>query len=145
MTDLATIKTAERTFEILHPGSGDKLGVRCTIVHVDDERLMKVKRHITDRRLYLEARGKQFKSEEIEENKQNLLFAATTDWEWYNPTGAEGDKEFDANAMPSFNGEIPDFTRKNFNNVITALPWFGDQINAEVGETKAFFDNSKPN
>lgn len=148
MTDIATIKTTDRTIEILHPATGEKLGIRCTIVSVDDERLTKVKRDITNRRLYLEQRGKTFKAEEIEENKSNLLFAATTDWQWYAQDAVLDDNGkviTEARDKPTFNGEAPDFNRKNFNAVIASLPWFGDQINEAVGETKAFFDNSKPN
>lgn len=146
MADLANIQTNDRTIEILHPGNGERIGVRVTVMHIDDERLAKIKRGITDRRLYLEARGKVFKAEEIEENKNNLLFGAMTGWEWYNPTGKEGDEGFDASAAPSFDGDNnPDFNRKNVNAVLTKLPWFSDQVNEAVGDTKAFFSPSKPN
>jgi hypothetical protein len=145
MTDLATIKTTDRTIEMIHPASGERVGVRVNIVSIDDERLMKVKREITDRRLYLEARGKSFKSEDIEQNKNNILFAAMTGWEWYNPTGKEDDEGFDPDAQAVFNGTIPDFTKRNVVDVFKVIPWFSDQINEGIGETKSFFDNSKPN
>lgn len=146
MTDLATIVTADRAIEILHPGTGDRLGVRVNIVHIDDDRLAKQKRVITDRRLYLEARGKTFKAEEIEENKNILLFTAMTGWTWYNPTGKPGDKGYDENATPSFDGaEQPEFDRQTVFAVLKKLPWFSDQVNEAVGETKAFFSHSKAN
>jgi hypothetical protein len=146
MTDLATIVTASRTIEILHPGTGDRLGVRVNVVHIDDERLAKEKRRITDRRLYLEARGKTFKAEEIEENKNILLFSAMTGWEWYNPTGEPGAEGYDESAMPTFDGsEQPEFNRKTVFAVLEKLPWFSDQVNEAVGETKAFFSHSKQN
>lgn len=146
MAELSTIAPTERKIEILHPGTGERLGVRVGVMHIDDERLTKMKRKITDRRLYLEARGKTFKAEEIEENKNELLFAAMTGWDWYNPTGAEGDDGFDADAAPEFEGERdPDFNRKTVNAVLTKLPWFSDQVNEAIGDTKAFFTTSKLN
>lgn len=135
MADLSEIKTSDRTIEILHPATGEKLGVQVTLVSIDDDRLQKLKRQITDRRLHLEARGKTFKAEEIEENKNNLLFTATTGWTW----GKDADGE-----QQTFHGEVPEHNRKNFTAVVTELPWFGDQINEAVGDTKAFFSNSKP-
>lgn len=146
MVDLATIQTNDRTIEITNPGTGERIGVRVGVMHIDDERLAKIKRNITDRRLYLEARGKTFKAEEIEENKNNLLFGAMTGWEWYNPTGKPGDDGYDAEAAPSFDGsDDPEFNRKTVNAVLNKLTWFSDQVNEAIGDTKAFFSPSKPN
>lgn len=146
MADLASIQTNDRTIEITHPGSGERIGVRVSLMHIDDERLAKIKRNITDRRLYLEARGKTFKAEEIEENKNNLLFGAMTGWEWYNPTGKPDDEGYDAEAAPSFEGDDqPEFNRKTVTAVLTKLVWFSDQVNEAVGDTKAFFNPSKRN
>jgi hypothetical protein len=135
--DLATLKPTTRTIEIKHPVTGHPLGVRVTVVSMDDDRLTKIKREIMDRRLYLEQRGKTFKAEDVEANTHRLLFTATLGWEWYNPTNSEDD-----DGMPTFNGEVPEFNERNFKAVIKTLPWFRDQINEELGETKAFFDNS---
>jgi len=140
--DLSQIKTGDRTIEILHPATGEKLGVRVNLVSIDDERLTKAKRVITDRRLYLEARGKVFKAEEIEENKINLLFAAMTGWEWYAQQATDDTPAIDA---PTFHGEIPEFNRRNVNAVLYELAWFNDQVNEAIGETKAFFEPSKQN
>ena len=145
MVDLSKIKASERTVEILHPGTGEKLGVRVPLVSIDDDRMKAVKRSITDRRLHLEQRGKHFKAEEIEENRNNLLFKAMTGWEWYNPTGNEGDEGYDADAMPDFGGEVPEFNRRNVVAVFEAMSWFRDQLDEAIGDEKAFFDNSKPN
>ena len=146
MAELTTIQTDDRTIEITHPGTGERIGIRVGVMHIDDERMAKIKRMITDRRLYLEARGKTFKAEEIDENKNNILFNSMTFWEWYNPTGDEGDEGYDADAMPSFEGEQhPEFTRKTVSAVLKKLSWFSDQVNESVGDTKAFFGNSNPN
>lgn len=145
MSDLTQIVPTDRSIEILHPATGETLGVRVGLVSIDDDRLTKVKRAITDRRIHLDARGKSFKAEEIEDNRNQILFTAMTGWDWYNPTGKEGDKDYDADAMPDFNGDVPDFNRKNVMDVFAKLPWFADQINEAIGDTRAFFSNSKRN
>lgn len=142
--DLSGLKPARRTIEIKHPGEGTNLGVRVHIKSIDDPCHQELKRAITDRSLYLQQRGKTFKAEEIEENMRKLLFNTVDGWEWYNPTGEEGDPGYDPERMPSFEGEVPVCNQRNFNRVMIALPWFQDQINEEASERKAFFDRSSP-
>lgn len=141
--DLSTLKPTTRTIEIKHPATGHNLGIRVTICSMDDERLTKIKREITDRRLQLEQKGKSFKAEEVEANAHKLMFTAALGWEWYNPTGNEGDEGYDPDATPHVGGETLDFNQKNFLRMVREYPWFKDQINEELGETKAFFDGSK--
>lgn len=145
MVDIASLKPKERTIEIKYPGTDDRFGLRVHLMHVDDERMTKLKRGITDRRLYLEARGKTFKAQEIEENRHNILFGAMTGWEWYNPTGKEGDEGFDPEMQPEFEGSTnPEFNRKTVIALMNEVSWFPDQVNEALGETKDFFDHSKP-
>lgn len=140
MADIAEIKTGSRSIEIVHPKTGANIGLRVSLVSIDDPRLTKLKRSIADRRLHLEARGKPFKAEEIEENQKNIMFAAIDDWEWYNPTGKTGDDGYDADAMPDYKGEQPEFNRKNYNEITTEITWIRDQMSEAIGETRAFFD-----
>lgn len=145
MVDIANIKPTDRTVDIVDPGTGLPLGIRVRVVSIDDDRLKRLKRQITDESLRLQSKGKSYKSEELERNSDILLFTASLGWEWFNPTGNEGDDGYDAEAAPSFEGEVPEFTQKNFLAVVRALPWFADQLRNEIDETKAFFGNSKPN
>lgn len=140
--DIANIKPIERTVEISNPGTGAPLGIRVRVMSIEDERLKKLKRNITDERFKLDSKGKSLKTEDVERNANMLLFTASLGWDWYNPTGKEGDDGYDADAMPSFKGEAPDFTQRNFMDVVQALPWFGDQLREEIDETKSFFVNS---
>lgn len=124
--DLSELVPGERMIEIKHPKTGEDIGVRVGLVSYDDERMKKVKRHIRDRKLHLEARGKTFKAEEIDTNRITLLFNAMTGWEWY------GEKT-------NFRGTKPDFNLKSVTEVFTLLEWFMDQIDEAVGDEKAFF------
>lgn len=141
--DLSTIKPETQTVEIKHPGTGMPLGVRVSMMSMQDERLQRFRRKLRDDAIRLEKRGKKMSAEQEEENGRDLAFTACTGWEWYNPTGEEGDEGFDEDAMPSFNGGVPDFNKKNFNEVTTTLPWFLNQLGELFEDDERFFNNSK--
>lgn len=123
--DLSTLKPVERTIEILNPVNGQEIGVRISLVSINDERLKKVKRRIQDEKLRLEARGKNFKSEDIEENRNVLIFNAITGWDWSGDT--------------NFHGEKPVFNLKNITDVMNELPWLREQVEEAISDEQAFF------
>lgn len=130
--DISALKPSERLVEIHHPGDENKpLGIRVTLMSIEDDRLKKLKRQFQDERIRLEARGKTMKAEDIETNRNLLALAAMTGWEWY----AVNDGEEPA----KFKGEIPAFNPKNVNAVFAEAPWFRDQIEKEIGDTSSFF------
>lgn len=137
--DLIDLKPSERVVEILSPGTKQPIGVRVTLLHIDDDRLKKLKRRFQDDRYRLESKGKTFKSEQFEENANELSFAAMTGWEFYNPTGQKGDAGFDETKHAKFEGEIPVFNKKNAMAIFDKLPWFRNQIGEEMGDSEAFF------
>lgn len=123
--DLNTLKPVERTIEIVHPTTGKELNIKVSLISISDERLAKVKRRIQDEKLRLEARGKNFKSEDIEENRNILIFGAMTGWEWSKDA--------------KFNGEKPAFNLKTVTEILTALPWFREQLEEAISDEQAFF------
>lgn len=137
----ALFKPTDRTIEITSPATGQPIGLRVRIVSLDDDRLKRTKRQITDESLKLQAKGKAFKVDELERNAHMLMFAATLGWEWYNPTGQEGDEGYDAEQMPEFDGGQPDFNQKNYVALVTKYPQIGEQIQDAIGDTKSFFDS----
>ncbi len=139
--DLSNLKPSERMVEILSPGKKEPIGVRISLLHVDDERLKKIKRKFADEKYRLEARGKHLKAEDIENNLHELLCSAIVGWEWYNPTGTAKDKGYKEDGQATFKGSIPEFSKTNVMAVITSLPWFADQISQEVGDDTAFFQD----
>lgn len=147
MADIFDIRASEREIEIKHPGTHKPLGIRILLAPIDDPAVEKIKKGITDRRLNLERRNKGFKAEDIESNRNEILFASMRGWEWYNPTGKEGDEGYNADAMPHFHDEIPDFNRKNVMAILREpkMSWFATQVNEELGEEQDFFNASKTN
>ena len=134
--ELTNLKPTDRTIEIVSPVTGQPIGVRVRVMSIEDDRLKRIKRQITDESLKLQAKNKAFKADELERNANMLMFGGTLGWEWYSPTGDDAD-------MPAFKGEQPEYNQKNFVEIVTELPWFGEQIQEAIGETKSFFDPSK--
>lgn len=131
INDILAIKPTSTTVEILHPGNGKKIGLTVEMVSLDDDRVKSVTRRVTDNRLKKAARGKNFTSEEIEENEINIIAAACVGWEWGN----------DEDGVPGgFDKKQPEFS----NAAVRALlrtTWVREQLNTALGETERFFQN----
>lgn len=125
--DLANIKPVERIIDIVHPSTGEKIGVSVTVLSINDEKMAASKRRIQNKKLELDRRGKTFKADDLEENEMELLTTAITGWNW------EGDVDF--------HGEKPAFNEKNVKAVLKELTWFKQQIMEAVGDEKAFFQH----
>lgn len=125
--DLANLKPVERMIDILHPSTGEKIGVSVTVLSINDEKMAAAKRRIQNKKLELDRRGKTFKVDDLEENEMELLTTAITGWNW------EGDVDF--------HGEKPTFNEKNVKAVLKELTWFKQQIMEAVGDEKAFFQH----
>ena len=123
--DLSKLKPTERVIEIKHPKTQEDIGVSVSILSINDESMKKIKRKIQDERIRLEQKGKTFKSVEIEENEDNLLFSAMTSWTWGGDSNYEGQK--------------PEFNLKNVRMIFEALPWFKAQVMGAVSDEEAFF------
>lgn len=142
MANIGDIKPIEQVVEIKHPGTKSLLGIRVSMMSKDDDRLKRFKRELRNKAIQLEKRGKVADADAEDKNGKAFAFEACTGWEWYNPTGIEGDKGYDASEMPDFNGSVPEFNRKNFMEVIDELPWFLSQLGQMFDEEEGFFVNS---
>lgn len=124
--DLAKIKPSERIVDILHPESGEKIGVSVQLISLRDEKLAAVRRRIQNKNIEFQKRGKTMKAADIEENEMDLLVACITGWNW-------GDN--------LYNGETPQFCEKNVRDVLNELSWFKQQIVEAIDDEKAFFQS----
>lgn len=127
--ELSALKPVERVIAILHPADGAPTGVNVSLVSMQDERMKKIKRRITDERMKLQLRGKDFKADDMIENGNQLLFSAMVGWEWKD--GAE------------FHGAVPPFNQANVFKVFEELPWFRTQLEEAIADESAFFQTSE--
>jgi len=117
--------------EIIYVATTVPLGVSVTLMSPDDKRLERIKTRIMDERLALEAKGKNFKADQINKNRDMILFRAMTGWEWFGDT--------------SFEGEKPELNQLNVLKVFSKLPWFRSQIDESFSELESFFNVTKSN
>ena len=123
--DLFEIKPETRSFEVLHPASGEPIGLNITLMSADDPKMKPIIRQIIDRNNQLKKRGKVLKAAEIDQNQTALYGATIVEWNWY------GDI--------SFKGEKPKLNPKNVKEVLTELSWLASQIEDELSDEKGFF------
>ena len=127
--DIADIKYVEKEVEILHPATKEPLGVFIKLMSPDDDRMLRLKKQMGDKRAQIEAKGKYFKTEELIKNRHMVLFTAMTGWRW------EGDT--------TFNGEKPELNQKNAFQIFEERPWFANQIDEHFSELESFFTDAK--
>ena len=130
MTDITNIKPEARKIEILHPGTGEEIGVTVEILSVGDPTLKNIKRRITDERIKLESKGKSYKSEDIEDNMDKITIGAIVGWDWHGDITLKGEKN-------------PEATPKNIKHIFEEAPWFRAQVIEAINDESAFFKTSK--
>lgn len=125
MTDISSIVAAPRVVDIKHPASGAPIGLKVTLLPASDDKVQAAQRKLLNDRLQ---RFEKPSAEKMEQSKLLLLEAAVSDWRW------EGELTFE--------GSKPAFTAANLRKVMTKLTWVRDQIDAELGNEAAFFEDS---
>lgn len=124
ITDITSIKPAERTIEIKHPVTDEPIGLTITLRPESDLAVQAAQRRFLNERLQ---KGKKVTAEQIEAGTLSKVVAAIAGWEWKNGL--------------TFHGDIPDFSEANVRKVFKELPWVRTQIDAELGDDAAFFQN----
>ncbi|NUM72733.1 hypothetical protein HUU40_00085 [candidate division KSB1 bacterium] len=122
--DISEIQPGERTVELLHPGTGQKLGISVRIMSADDPRLKREQRALMDRQSERHRKNKILTAEEIESAMVKYLAQTITGWDW---------------GKRKLNGETPEFSVRKAIEILTEFQWIRSQINDAVGDTAAFF------
>lgn len=123
--DISTLIPTERLIEIKHPVTEKNLGIRVSIISLNDDKMKQLRRKFINKRLDLEKKGKSFKADDIESNEIDLLVGCIVSWDWY------GDI--------NFKGSKPEFNEMNVRNVLNTFSWFKEQVSEAIGDEKAFF------
>ena len=128
--DISEIRPVERDLEIVIPGTIWKIGLTLTVMSLQDDRMVSVRRKAGDKFLARRQRNKTQTAAEIEHNQRELCIAATTGWKW----GPNNDGE-----QATFKGDQPDFSHKALSEVLLAMPWIVPQIDEFVSDEAGFF------
>lgn len=128
MTDLTSIVAASRAIDILHPATGEPVGLRLTLLPDSDPKVKSASRKALNERM--SGKGK-VTAEKIEQNRIDMLVASIGDWQW------TGDLTLD--------GEKPAFSDTKLRAVLEDenLAWISQQVEAELRDTAAFFRSAQ--
>lgn len=124
--DISSLVPTERLYEVKHPKTDEPIGIIVSLVSIDDDKLKAVKRRIADKRAHLEARGKSLSGSDIDNNTNEIVFAAMTGWQWSDTAEWRGKKN-------------PPFNKETVFDVLNTLAWFRNQLSEEIGATDRFF------
>lgn len=124
---LSEIKPVDYAHALTHPASGVEIGLKITLVSLDDDRMKSVKRNINDRNLAKRQRNKMLTTVDQEKGQLDLILNAAIDWEWYN--GLEYTDE----------DQTPEFSRAKLADILTTIPWAINQLDEALGTEANFF------
>ena len=122
--DISEIAPQARAFDILHPGNGEPIGLKVTLLPMTDEKVESARRKIQNRRL--SSRSTKVTADQLDTEGLELLCASVGGWEWVGEA--------------TFKGEQPECTPENVRRVLKEAKWIKDQIDREAGYTEAFFE-----
>lgn len=125
MNDISSISPGTNVVEIVHPHTGDPIGLKITLRSQHSAEVQAVNRRITNDRL--RTRSKNITAEKLEAAGIEVLTAAIVKWEW------EGDA--------SFGGEKLECNPQNIRRVMREAPWIKAQVDDAFGNEAAFFSN----
>jgi len=124
MLDLATLRTQRAQMEILHPKTGEAVGLRLELLPPDSPEIKAKVRTLRDAVMHKARRNVPVSSADTERNSVELCSVAVVGWEWH----GEG----------TWNGEKPSFNRATLAEML-AVDWLRQQVDDYLGDQKNFF------
>jgi len=126
--DILSIQPTTRTLDLLHPGTGEPIGLKLYFQSLNSEPVKQVERQLRNKAL--RAGRNSVTAEKIAEGEREILAAALTGWEW--PEGISlGDLK------------NPPFNRTNAIKLFTGAQWIVEQLDTELKDESSFFTSSE--
>lgn len=120
--DISQIKPKIITHDVIHPGTGEPIGLSVQMRSVYSKEVKRTERQILDAKI--ERKGVTT-AEESEADAIQFIAASVSDWEWKDDL--------------NFHGNKPECNFKNVVAVLTELPWMKDQLDKVLYQTNKFF------
>ena len=129
--DIAVIKPVSEGLpvEILHPATGEPLGVSVKVRSAEEKIVKDVARAYIDKQQKLKLRGKDLTVDDYQMWRIKTLQAVIINWTWAKDT--------------SWNGKKPDPDLEMLTELVENATWFAEQIEDVAKDSTAFFIDSK--
>lgn len=125
MTDLSDIQPSTVVHEVVHPGTGEPIGIKFELLPMTAPPVKSIVRQIQDQVNYLAARQKTMSARDREAYTIKLNASAVVSWDW-------GDNTFE--------GGKPEYSNAKVQEIFGKCEWLRSQIDDALGETKSFFE-----
>lgn len=125
MNDLASVQSHTKRLDILHPGTGEEIGLRVELLPPDDPKIKAAIRRLADMRRHKAQRNQIASAADDERASFEVCRVAVVGWEWT--------KE-DA----SWNGDQPAFSATVLSEMLER-DWFRLQVDREMAVDQGFF------
>lgn len=128
MNDIANIKAEDRDVNLLHPKTGDELGLVFHLRSPYDDEVQKVQREWQNMRLHPKRRNKAITAEELDALQEKRIIAAVKGWTWADPE-------------LSLRGERPEYSAQVLKSWLRddSLKWIRDFLVDETEDLASFF------
>jgi len=127
LTALDTVTACEdgADVEIVHPRTGEPIGLTITVVGSDSPTYRKMIHKLANKRA---KRGRGIlNSEGMEADNIELLAACSTAWAWVKGL--------------MLGGEVPEFNLSNVRGIYRDYPWIREQVDVFIGDRANFLKN----
>jgi hypothetical protein len=127
--DLSNIASHNSKLEILHPGTGEPVGLTLEILPPDHSDIKTEMRRLIDMRRHKQQRNQPATAADDERASIALCIRAVVGWEWTKDA---------AGALGDWNGERPEFNRTVLADMM-ARDWLRIQVDRHLNDDKAFY------
>jgi hypothetical protein len=127
-TDLSTIRAEDRSAHLLHPKTGDELGLVFELRSPYDDEVQKVQREWQNHRLHPKRRNKSITMEEMESFQDKRIVAAVKGWAW-------------EDAELTINGDQPEYSPQVLKGWLKdeKMKWLREFLVEETEDLASFF------
>lgn len=129
--DFSKITSTNVKLDLLHPGTGEALGLQFEVLPPDHADIKQQMRRLVDLRRQKERRNQVATAADDERASVELCTAAVVGWEWTNEAG-------------NWNGERPPFNKATLSEML-AIDWLRLQVDRQLADDKDFFRSSRNN
>lgn len=130
MVSIKDIASHNKPLEMVHPGTGEPIGLTVELLAPDNPVIKTLLRRLTDMRKHKAQRNQIATAVDDERASMEVCAAAVVDWTWT--------KDKEGEYIGDWEGEQPDFNRKTLSEML-ALDWFREQIDRDLSDQKSFF------
>jgi len=130
MVSINAIVSHNKPLSLIHPGSGEPIGLTFELLAPDNPAIKNKLRNLLDMRRHKAQRNQIATAADDERASIEVCKVAVVGWEW--------EKDSNGNYIGDWNGEQPEFSQSVLSEML-AIDWLRVQVDRELADEKGFF------